>query len=43
MRQKGPSELFKKQMIVDQLIQNGMKPKHAYKQAEEILSKGLLE
>ena len=43
MRQKGPSELFKKQMIVDQLIENGVKPKQAYKQAEEILSKGLLE
>ena len=43
MRQKGPSELFRKQMIVDQLIQNGVKPKQAYKQADEILSKSLLD
>jgi|688.fasta_scaffold670375_1 hypothetical protein len=43
MREQGPSKMFKKQTIVDQLIEQGANPKQAYKQAEEILSKGLLD
>ena len=43
MREQGMSKGFKKQMIVDQLIEQGVKPKQAYKQAEEMLSKGLLD
>jgi len=37
MRQQGPSEVFQRQAIVDDLIAGGMKPKQAYKEADKIM------
>lgn len=42
MRAKGPSKLFQKQAIADELIAGGMKPKQAYSEAEQRVA-GLLE
>jgi hypothetical protein len=42
MRQQGPSEVFQRQAIVDDLIAGGMKPKQAYKEADKIMQ-GLLD
>jgi hypothetical protein len=43
LRSQGPSDVFKKQQLVDDLIQQGVGPKQAYKQADEMIAKGLLE
>jgi hypothetical protein len=43
LRSQGPSDVFKKQQLVDNLIQQGVSPKQAYKQADEMIAKGLLE
>lgn len=42
MRAEGPSKLFQKQAIADELIASGMKPKQAYSEAEQRVA-GLLE
>ena len=42
MRSQGPSKLFQKQAIADELIASGMKPKQAYSEAEQRVA-GLLE
>jgi hypothetical protein len=42
MRQQGPSEMFQRQAIVDDLIAGGMKTKQAYKEADKRIA-GLLD
>lgn len=42
MREMGPSTVFQKQAIADELIAGGMKPKQAYAEAEQRVA-GLLE
>jgi len=43
MRAQGPAAAMQKQKLVDELIASGVKPRKAYKQANEMTAKGLLE